>query len=313
VPLLAAMRTDAAEPIAAGAAHLLADGATPDAAALLARLRDDASGALRARRRTLPPAAGVRVVLCTCNGSVHHRGLVDELAAGARALPGVVDAVVVNAACQPEATRAIAAGPIAGDAAGVVLAACLCCPIEIVCGSCSHQRARAKRQLFAGEGLPPHLVETINLRDEVLNQAALAGADALRLGRRALGAAVARALAGIGPCPDGLPLAAADGDAPGARADRTAPLPLPGRGTLAATIDAARCRGCGTCVRNCPQETIALTPRAAGIPLARVDAAACTLCGTCLAVCPTGAPCSPFAGHRQVRDALAAAFAGERS
>jgi ferredoxin len=94
--------------------------------------------------------------------------------------------------------------------------------------------------------------------------------------------------------------------------DRPAPLPLPGFAITAAKIDAAQCRGCGTCVRNCPQQAIELQPRLSGIPVARIAPALCTLCGRCLAVCPTGAPDAPFAGHRLIRASLAAAFPAEQ-
>ena len=309
------MRTDTAERIGYGEEHLAADGAAPSPEALLARLRDDARGALRARRRELPPAHGVRVVLCTCNASVHHLDLVGRLAEEVVEVPGVVGATVVNAACQPEGAQVIAAGLGAGENARVLLAACLCCPLEILCGSCTHQRARAKTNLFSGEGMPLERVETINLRDEVLNQAALAGADALRLARRALRAGVARASASIFPlsergtqgvCPPGTEPSPASH-----RADRPAPLPLPGCAVTAAAIDADFCRGCGTCAKNCPQEAIAMHARPPGIPLARVEPALCTLCGRCLAVCPVGAPDAPFAGHGQVREALVAALSGD--
>jgi ferredoxin len=85
---------------------------------------------------------------------------------------------------------------------------------------------------------------------------------------------------------------------------------LPGARIAAAAIDEALCRGCGTCAKNCPQEAITMQPRPAGIPLARVEPAACSLCGRCLAVCPVGAPDAAFAGHAQLREALAAAFTG---
>ncbi len=336
LPLLGAVRTDAAEPVAAGAAHLLFDGPSPDAASVLDRLRDAAHTALQARRRTIAGAAGVHVFFCTCNDSVHHRDLIEPLTAEVRALPGVASATILNAACQRGGGRTLAAGLLAGEHGRIVLAACLCCPLEILCGSCTHQRARAKGHLFAGEGIPLHLVETINLRDEVLNQSGLARDQALRLARRSLAGGVARALSGIYPlavCETHLHATAGlsvipevvignPGDFTGhsipgqARNDdeydRPAPLPLPGSAITAADIDADLCRGCGTCVGNCPQEAIALHPRASGIPLARVSPASCTLCGRCLAVCPVGAPDAPLAGHRQIRAALVAALAGEK-
>gem|GEM_PF-4472855 len=173
--------------------------------------------------------------------------------------------------------------------------------------------------LFSGEDIPLHLVETINLRDEVLNQRGLDRDEALKLARRSLAAGVARALSGVAatavPAPpngngsDALP---EDDGATKRRGDHPAPFPLPGSAGAAADIDAVLCRGCGTCARNCPQEAIVLHPRASGIPLARVVPGVCTICGRCLAVCPVGAPDIPLAGHRQVRAALAAAFAGER-
>jgi NADPH-dependent glutamate synthase beta subunit-like oxidoreductase/NAD-dependent dihydropyrimidine dehydrogenase PreA subunit len=326
LPLLGALRTDAAEPVGAGAAHLLADGAAPAPAALLERLRDDARSTLQARRAALGSAGGVHVFLCTCNESIHHRGLVEPLIAEIGALPGVVGATVLNAACQEGGAEKIAAGLLAGENGRALLAACLCCPLEILCGSCTHQRARAKGFLFSGKQIPLERIETINLRDEVLNQQGLDAGRALSLARRALQAGVARALVQAGLSSTGIARsglagtevagAAAGGCPPDAEArernDRPAPLPLPGGATTAASIVAALCRGCGTCVRNCPQEAIALHPRPSGIPLARVVPSLCTLCGRCLAVCPVGAPDAPFAGHGQLRSALAAAFAGDR-
>jgi len=310
LPLLAAVRTDAAEPVASGAAHLLSDDPAPDAAAVLDRLRDAARASSQARRRAVPGAAGVHVFFCTCNDSVHHRDLVEPLAAEARSLPGVAGATIVNAACQQGGAQALAAGLLAGKHGRILLAACLCCPLEILCGSCTHQRARAKGFLFSGAGIPLELIETVNLRDEVLNQRELDRDAALRLARRAIVAGVARARVGVDTVE--LPPAESGESAPPQRDDIPCPLPLPGCAVTAAGIEAERCRGCGTCARNCPQEAIAMRSRDSGIPLARVEPALCTLCGRCLAVCPVGAPDIPLAGHRQVREALAAAFSGDR-
>jgi pyruvate formate lyase activating enzyme len=48
--------------------------------------------------------------------------------------------------------------------------------------------------------------------------------------------------------------------------------------------DAARCIGCGRCVRACPHDAIIAPPAAA-----RIDRTRCHLTGACTAVCPTGA------------------------
>jgi uncharacterized Fe-S center protein len=45
-----------------------------------------------------------------------------------------------------------------------------------------------------------------------------------------------------------------------------------------------KCRGCGTCVRKCPEHAIKLTKRKANI-----DEERCIGCGECLVVCPYGA------------------------
>jgi NADPH-dependent glutamate synthase beta subunit-like oxidoreductase/NAD-dependent dihydropyrimidine dehydrogenase PreA subunit len=312
LPLLAAARTDLAEPIGAGTEHLFADGTAPDAAALLEHLRDAARIRLHASRRPIAAGDGLHVFLCTCNDSLHHRDLVEHLAAEAATMPGVTGATIVNAACQRGGAETLAAPLAGGTNVRVLLAACLCCPLEILCGSCTHQRARAKGFLFAGEGIPLEHVETVNLRDEVLNQAALGPEEALRLARRTLRIGIARALAGAdvaAAMPDDGSAAASP---PFERGARPAPLPLPGAAATSACVQSDLCRGCGTCVRNCPQQAIALHLRPTGIPLARVQPAACTLCGRCLAVCPVGAADAPFAGHRQIREALAAALAGER-
>jgi heterodisulfide reductase subunit A-like polyferredoxin len=306
------VRTDAAEPIAAGAEYLAADDAAPDAGTLLERLRDAARMRLVAGRRQIAANQGLHVFLCTCNDSVHHREIVGLLAEEAAAIPGVARATILNTACQLFGAQQIASALASGQSGRVLLAACLCCPLEILCGSCTHQRARAKSFLFSGEGIPPELVETVNLRDEVLNQAELGGDEALRLARRTLRSGIDRALAGgFTPAPACERELAAVSPTASRRDGHPAPLLLPGAAVAAASIQAALCRGCGTCAKNCPQEAIVLDPRPSGIPLARVLPAACTLCGRCLAVCPVGAPDAFFAGHRQVREALGAALSGD--
>jgi len=53
---------------------------------------------------------------------------------------------------------------------------------------------------------------------------------------------------------------------------------------MAATIDLAKCSGCGDCVDACPIEAIAIKDEHAAI-----DAESCIDCGTCVDECPNEA------------------------
>jgi heterodisulfide reductase subunit A-like polyferredoxin len=50
----------------------------------------------------------------------------------------------------------------------VVLASCVCCPLNFVCSACTDQKTRLKSALFNGTGISRAMVETCNLRGEVL-------------------------------------------------------------------------------------------------------------------------------------------------
>ena len=63
------------------------------------------------------------------------------------------------------------------------------------------------------------------------------------------------------------------------------------------TVDESLCKGCGKCVKSCPQGAITLIDKKA-----HIDPALCRGCGICMRVCPNGAikpvgaevPVSPF-------------------
>ncbi|NIA08923.1 MAG: 4Fe-4S dicluster domain-containing protein [Nitrospiraceae bacterium] len=50
------------------------------------------------------------------------------------------------------------------------------------------------------------------------------------------------------------------------------------------TVDESLCKGCGKCVKNCPQGAITLIDKKA-----HIDPTQCRGCGICMKVCPAGA------------------------
>jgi len=56
-----------------------------------------------------------------------------------------------------------------------------------------------------------------------------------------------------------------------------------------ATVDADRCRGCGTCVDICDYQAPKLSELKEGVWLAEINGSLCKGCGTCASWCPSGA------------------------
>lgn len=121
------------------------------------------------------------VFVCTCNDSL---GFLPEMAADVRDLEkakDVVHAEVIPAACLPEGAARIVRTVREKGITRVVLASCVCCPLNFVCSACTDQKSRLKKALFDGTGISRSMVETCNLRGEVLRlvktdpAAALAG------------------------------------------------------------------------------------------------------------------------------------------
>ena len=281
----------------AGAGHLLFHGAAPEPAALLERLRDDARAALQARRRSIAAAPGVHVFLCSCNDSVHHRELIAPLAAEVHALP----AWQARRSSMPPASRA-AEQPSPPGCSPENTGASSSRPASAAGSRSSAAAARTSapgQGFLSPGGIPLQLVETLDLRDEVLNQRGLDRDAALRLARRSLAAGVARAHAAENRTAVWLPCQRHGGASRVDRAQAGQPIALPRCRCRAARSrprrHAALCRGCGTC-RNCPQEAIDLQPRPS--VSARADRRGGVHPLRALPRgCPTGAPDAPFAGH----------------
>jgi heterodisulfide reductase subunit A-like polyferredoxin len=75
---------------------------------------------------------------------------------------------VLQSACVPEGSAAILKAIRERGLTRVVLASCVCCPLDFVCSACTDQRSRLKDALFKGTGISRAMVETCNLRGEVL-------------------------------------------------------------------------------------------------------------------------------------------------
>jgi heterodisulfide reductase subunit A len=56
-----------------------------------------------------------------------------------------------------------------------------------------------------------------------------------------------------------------------------------------AQVDAAKCNGCGDCLKVCPFSAVTMAARPGGISLSVIDPLLCTGCGNCISICPVGA------------------------
>ncbi len=110
----------------------------------------------------------VGVFTCRCNDSF---GWADEMSYyldGLVARPEIAHAEALNSACVPEGITRILDVVREKALTRVVLASCVCCPLDYVCSACTDQRSRLKDGLFNGTGISRSMVQTCNLRGEVL-------------------------------------------------------------------------------------------------------------------------------------------------
>ena len=116
----------------------------------------------------LAPDIRVGIFACRCNDS---QGWLDEMSRYLEALEQEEDIVHVqtlSAACEASETTQILRTIREKGITRVVLASCVCCPLNFVCSACTDQRSRLKSALFNATGISRAMVETCNLRGEVL-------------------------------------------------------------------------------------------------------------------------------------------------
>jgi heterodisulfide reductase subunit A-like polyferredoxin len=111
--------------------------------------------------------ARLGVFICACNGTMASPAALERIKRIAGAGPRVAHAEVIFSACHPRGADLIAAAVKKQGLSRVILASCVCCPLEFQCISCNDQRTRARIHLFDRHRLPRSSFEMINLRNYI--------------------------------------------------------------------------------------------------------------------------------------------------
>lgn len=134
---------------------------------------------------------GLGVFFCSCNGTMAPQSVLDRLLDTTQKIPAVRHSEVILSACHPDGSDRIARAVQQKRLGRVILASCVCCPLEFQCISCNDQRTRARIHLFDRLGLPRSHFETINIRDH-LADAGLSEEEMLEGARSLLRGAMVR-------------------------------------------------------------------------------------------------------------------------
>jgi NADPH-dependent glutamate synthase beta subunit-like oxidoreductase/NAD-dependent dihydropyrimidine dehydrogenase PreA subunit len=105
--------------------------------------------------------------VCTCNTTMAPQPVLERILELGGQVPGVVHRSLVFSACNPRGADQIAAAVREQGLNQVILASCVCCPLNFQCISCNDQRTRARQHLFERLGLERSRFETVNLRDHL--------------------------------------------------------------------------------------------------------------------------------------------------
>lgn len=122
----------------------------------------------------VPPDAGldpqirIGVFACQCNSAFGWSPEMDAFLKDLNQQPDVVHTEVLPSTCIPEGIQRIVDSVRDKGLTRLVVASCVCCPLNFVCSACTDQRSRLKRGLFEGTGISRSMVQMCNLRGEVL-------------------------------------------------------------------------------------------------------------------------------------------------
>ena len=110
----------------------------------------------------------IGVFACRCNDSLGWSQEMTDYLQQLTTRPQVVHAETITSACNPEGINAILSSVRDKWLTRIVLASCVCCPLNYICSACTDQRSRLKEGLFSGTGISRSMVQMVNLRGEAL-------------------------------------------------------------------------------------------------------------------------------------------------
>ncbi|MBW1710198.1 MAG: FAD-dependent oxidoreductase [Deltaproteobacteria bacterium] len=119
--------------------------------------------------RSWPDETRLGFFLCTCNSTMAPQGALERIRDLAKAVPGIDHSELIVSACHPKGADRIAQVMREKKLSRVIMASCVCCPLEFQCISCNDQRNRARIHLFERHDLERSRFEMINLRDHLLS------------------------------------------------------------------------------------------------------------------------------------------------
>ncbi|MCP3955497.1 MAG: FAD-dependent oxidoreductase [Desulfobacterales bacterium] len=122
----------------------------------------------------------IGVFVCRCNDAQGWSDAFDQYINQLTKRDHVVHAQTINAACVPEGITDMVDTVKALGITRMVLASCVCCPLNFVCSACTDQRSRLKNGLFNGTGVSRSMVQTGNIRGEVLRLLKTSPHEAIR-------------------------------------------------------------------------------------------------------------------------------------
>ncbi|MCU0598434.1 MAG: FAD-dependent oxidoreductase, partial [Desulfobacterales bacterium] len=123
----------------------------------------------------LPPDTGLSpeirmgVFVCRCKDAMGWDPQIDRWVEQITSREKVRHVEILSSACTPEAAAAMVRTIRTRRLTRVVLASCVCCSLDFICSACTDQRSRLKAALFTGTGVSRSMVETCNIRGEVLH------------------------------------------------------------------------------------------------------------------------------------------------